>query len=189
MNKLDDMGACSEGTEWAEEHGGNLAEMWEACPRGDWMAWYIGEDRRLRKTPEFLKALVEVAEYTFKKVGKDSVNVEIYKSILNEVKLKAFHKSDNDEAIAELSEDLLHHRPYDGNVERMFTELADAVDSPMGGYGVPAHAADAIAAAKGGTVDDRIKSAERAQKHFAKIFRKYFHFGLRGLTTVKVDNG
>ncbi|HEY6018619.1 MAG TPA: hypothetical protein VIY48_01640 [Candidatus Paceibacterota bacterium] len=182
MQKLDDMGACSEGRDWAEENGGNLYDLWDACPRGDWMAWYIGEDRRLRKTPELLKALIDVAEYTLKKAGKESVNREIYKSILNEVKLKAYHGADNDETIEELEEELRQRRPYDGSLERLFTELADAVDSPMGAYAVPDHAADAVDSVKGGDRD-------KALKHFAKIFRKYFRVGLRGLTTVKVDNG
>lgn len=182
MQKLDDMGACSEGRDWAEEHGGNLYDLWESCPRGDWMAWYIGEDRRLRKTPELLKALIDVAEYTLKKTGKNSPNRELYKSILKEVRLNAYHGADNLNTIEELNEELTQRRPYDGSLESTFRELANAVDSPMGAYACPDHAADAVEMVKGGDRD-------KALKHFAKVFRKYFRVGLRGLTTVKVDNG
>jgi hypothetical protein len=36
--------ASSETCEWVTSHGGNSAELWRDCARGDWMAWIIAKE-------------------------------------------------------------------------------------------------------------------------------------------------
>jgi hypothetical protein len=41
--------ACHEATEWVEQTPGSPQELWESCPRGDWMLWLAakaGVDRK-----------------------------------------------------------------------------------------------------------------------------------------------
>ena len=41
---LREAGACSEAREWVGQHGGNSAEIWRDCVRGDWMAWIVAKE-------------------------------------------------------------------------------------------------------------------------------------------------
>jgi hypothetical protein len=42
VNGLQALGACSEAVEFAEGFN-SLDEAWQACERGDWMLWFVGE--------------------------------------------------------------------------------------------------------------------------------------------------
>lgn len=182
LRKLNQMDACSEGMAWARENGGDLAAMWEACPRADWMAWFVGESKSLMKKGELLLALADCAEYVLKAVGKESPNATLYKKILKEV--RRIGNGGKDDGLIWDYRVELRNAVYDSRLEATFRELAEAVDMPRGAYMVPTCAADAFML---GTEDGK---RMKALKHMAKYFRKYFHVGQRGLTTVKgVNNG
>ena len=77
--KLIDLDACREAREWADRK--TLSEIWEQCPRGDWMLWLArraGVDKRtmtaakadcaatikhLMKDPRSIKALETAQAY------------------------------------------------------------------------------------------------------------------------------
>ena len=43
MKILSKLGACGTGREWVEEQRDQSPEaLWLACPRADWLAWYLG---------------------------------------------------------------------------------------------------------------------------------------------------
>ena len=41
-NSLVKLGACAEAVEWAAKQKGTRQEMWERCPRADWLLWLAG---------------------------------------------------------------------------------------------------------------------------------------------------
>ncbi len=44
-DRLRAMGACSEAIDWVEDRGyTTIVEVWEACPRGDWMIWLLTQE-------------------------------------------------------------------------------------------------------------------------------------------------
>ena len=61
-NKLAALEPCSEALEWAKKYS-TVQEAWDACERGDWLAWFAG---RVGLTPkrrrQLVLAAVDIAE-------------------------------------------------------------------------------------------------------------------------------
>jgi len=58
VRALRTLDACGEAVQWAEGYP-SLRVAWAACPRGDWMLWYLG--RRVPDTPAHRETLTCVA--------------------------------------------------------------------------------------------------------------------------------
>lgn len=41
LSHLRTLGACGEALDWIEQTPGEPADLWAACPRGDWMIWLL----------------------------------------------------------------------------------------------------------------------------------------------------
>lgn len=44
MRIIRKQGACPEGVEWCEKHGGTPEEMWRDCDQGDFIGWVIRQN-------------------------------------------------------------------------------------------------------------------------------------------------
>lgn len=43
ISKLANLGACGTARDWVATAEGSAQELWDKCPRGDWMFWLISE--------------------------------------------------------------------------------------------------------------------------------------------------
>ena len=79
--KLKQMNACSEAIEWAENYP-SLKKAWDACERGDWMLWLLGEtNKRLgtKKHRLIVRCAVNCARLSLKHVkrGEDRPRIAL----------------------------------------------------------------------------------------------------------------
>lgn len=180
IKKLENMAACDDGVQWVTDHGGDMAALWAECKRGDWMAWYVSQNPRTNKTPEFILACADVAEYALKKCSTS--HVKQYKAALTAC--RNFAKGSGNIQVVWDARNVIDSFNHEGYITSLFRELTDVVSIPLHSYDVPANAAGAII-----RYNPRAEYS-RLQGKFANIFRKYFVVGQRGLTTVKgVNNG
>jgi hypothetical protein len=68
LRMLSNTGACEDARVWCKEHGGNSAELWHDCERGDWMNWIIVKQAKLFgiTKPQLVGALADCAALSLK---------------------------------------------------------------------------------------------------------------------------
>jgi len=77
---LHNLGACSDAVKWA--HGKTLHNVWNTCPRGDWLLWLVGRMADKKGWPtrqQVVLAACDCAETTLKHVprGEDRPRLAI----------------------------------------------------------------------------------------------------------------
>lgn len=89
---LKKQGACLESVAWCKQHGGNTAEMWRDCQRGDWLGWFIRKNARLLYVTDrqWAGALAEMVKETAPILSKYLSMYEDGKATHGEVMLAGY---------------------------------------------------------------------------------------------------